>query len=53
MPRHSAYNPDYRAQCHRHPSQSGDAPGTGEEAPPTGGGLLPGVHGQRGAALQL
>ena len=27
--------------------------GLSQEAPPAGGGLLPGVHGQRGAALQL
>lgn len=43
----------YRAPSDCDPSQSGDAPGTGEEAPPAGGRLLPGVHRQRGAALQL
>ena len=30
-----------------------ETPQEGEEAPPAGSGLLPGVHGQRGAALQL
>lgn len=41
----------YRAQCHRHPSQS-ETP-RNDKAPPAGGRLLPGVYGQRGAALQL